>query len=98
MNKEKLYKATCKNHRMIESSINVIKKNIKSNINLENEEEIIIYTRIFSFLVTCRIETRILKIIYEINAFDESEIHIILKNSTLCEKWIRTLNMLICKM
>lgn len=64
---------------------------------MEKTKNEYIYTKILSYLITCWVEVRILKLAYEPPAFTPNETKEIISSSTLENKWITALNIAICK-
>lgn len=92
-----LYRMHCANLRQLESAIGLIQRDLRKYISMEQSHNEKIYTKILSYLVTCWTEVRILKLIHEQNAFTEDEMKIVMAARTLEQKWIRALNISICK-
>ena len=92
-----MYKYHCANLRQIDEAIKVIQRDLRRYISKEETNCEDIYTKLLSHMVTCWMEVRILKVIYEHNAFTISEIGTILDASTLQDKWVIALNFAMCK-
>ena len=95
--KEKKYKAYCENLRSINSGIRMVESNLKECIKKEDDDGILVYTRIFSFLVGCWEEVRLGKIIHEPSAYSDTEIDIILSASSLADTWKKAVIIAVCK-
>jgi len=92
-----LYKQHIKNLVQIEQAIKLIQLDLRRYISTEQVKNEEIYTKIFSYLVTCWAEVRILKLAYEPNTFTDNEIKEIINASTLKDKWVKALNISVCK-
>lgn len=92
-----MYKYHCSNLRQIDEAIKVIQRDLRRYISKKETQCEDIYTKLLSHLVTCWMEVKILKVIYEHNAFTFSEIGTILDVSTLQDKWVTALNFAMCK-
>lgn len=97
-----LFKLHCKNLTKISSAIDLVERDLKTSIALEQEENIYVYTKLLSHLITCWIEVRILKLIFEstknkTGIFTSDEVNKILKTPTLADKWKIALNIAVCK-
>lgn len=88
-----MYQNHCSNLREVENGINVIERDLRHSISTGNVNNEITHTRILSHLITCWAEVRVHKLIYEDQAFSNSEIaQIIAHGVTLENKWIKALN------
>lgn len=94
------YPEHCENLRLIEGAISSVQRTSRDYISKKDEKNSEIYTKILAYLINCWAEVRIIKLIYEQNAFTESEIIQILnpslnpkkwKNSSLNDKWKNSL-------
>lgn len=92
-----MYKKHCNNLRQLEAAIKLTQRDLRRYISMNIQENEYIYTKIFSYLVTCWAEVCVLKLAYEPNAFTEKEIADILSVSTLENKWITALNVSFCR-
>lgn len=91
------YKQHCENLGEIEAAIRTIELDLRRYISTQQNNNVFIYTKILSHLITCWAEVRILKLIYENNAFSNAEIDKILSSSTLEFKWQNALDIAISK-
>lgn len=91
------YKYHNENLGQIDKAISLVQRDLKNYISKQDEERVYTYTKLFSYLVICWVEVKLLKLVYEDKAFSQDEINIILSSSTLDEKWISALNVSICK-
>lgn len=92
-----MYKHHCANLKILEDSIKLIQIDLRRYISRQDNNNVYIYTKILSYLVTCWAEVRILKLAYEPNAFEDHEKKDIIGGSTLENKWISALNISVCK-
>lgn len=93
-----MYKIHTENLKILEASIALIQRDLRKYISMEEARNVNIYTKLLSHLVTCWMEVRICKVVYEQNAFSSCNIEQILHSQlSLEEKWIKALNIAICK-
>jgi len=86
----------CENLKTISEAIKSIQRTLRIYISKNEEKNIYIYTKILSFLINSWAEVRLLKLIYEKDAFSESEINeILILNAD--ERWQHVLNIAFCK-
>lgn len=76
---------------MLESAISVVQLNIKESIRRNEQSQVDAFTRILAQLVNSWIEVRVLKLIYEPNAFTEDQVEEILNIQVLNAKWKKAL-------
>lgn len=84
------YSEHCDNLRALESAISSIQITLRDYISRCDERNSDIYTKILAHLVNSWVEVRILKLIYEKEAFNEDEIKEVI-NSNLNDKWKKSL-------
>jgi len=77
---------------MIDTAIKSVQRTLRDYISIEQEYNVYVYTKILSHLINTWAEVRILKLIYEHDAFQQTEISSILNCNTLEEKWTMALN------
>jgi hypothetical protein len=92
-----MYKEHCENLREIEGAINLIQLDLRRYIATEQDGNVYKYTKLLSYLITCWTEVRILKLLYEKNAFTSADIESIILAGTLKDKWIMALNFAFAK-
>jgi hypothetical protein len=87
----------CKNLRIIEHAITTVQRTLRDYIRKNDENNIYIYTKIFSHLVNSWAEIRVLKIVYEKRAYSNPEKIRILTAGSAKEKWETALKIAFCK-
>ncbi|SFJ67641.1 hypothetical protein [Olleya namhaensis] len=96
-----MYREHCKNLSEVENGIKRIELELRKYISINDVKNEYTFTKILSQLIVCWSEVRILKLIYENNAFTEAEINSILltnnRANSLETKWKKALNISICK-
>jgi hypothetical protein len=106
-----MYKKWCENVRTLEDAIEHIQRDLRLAISKKQENKNYTYTKLFSYLVVCWCEARIMKLIHEpqviktisnktLNkpkSFTQDEINQILLSKTLKDKWVKTLQVAISK-
>lgn len=92
-----MFNEICENLRKIDKAINEVERVLKENISKNNESMVDTYTKIYSYLVTCWTEVRVLKLANEHYAFTPDEKTTIISARTLQEKWTTALNIGFCK-
>lgn len=91
------YKQHCENLRMIEKAIKSVQRTLREYISRDEETNVDVYTKILSHLINSWAEARVLKLVYENNAFLDSEKIRIIGCGSLKEKWQTALNVAFCK-
>ncbi|WP_217587849.1 hypothetical protein [Lentibacillus saliphilus] len=92
-----MYKQHVQNLASIDGAIKLVQLDLRRYVSTQQENNEYIYTKILSYLVTCWTEVRVLKLAYEPNGFTEVEIAQIISASTLKDKWLKALNISVCK-
>jgi len=77
---------------MVESAITQVELSIKESIRIHDQIKVDAFTRVLAQLASTWIEVRVYKLIYEPNAFTDSEITNVLQSETLQQKWENALN------
>ena len=91
------YKQHCENLRMIENAIESVQRTLREYISKDEETNIYVYTKILSHLINSWAEVRVLKLVYEQNAFSDSEKNKIIKCDGSKEKWVMALDIAFSK-
>ena len=76
---------------MLENAISAVQISIKESIRKNEKVKVDTFTRLLAHLVSSWIEVRVLKLIYEPNAFSDDQIKEILKTNVLNERWKKAL-------
>ena len=92
-----MYKQICENLREIQAGIKLVQLDLRQYIAAGKTKNEYIHTKLLSYLITCWVEVRILKLAYEPPAFTQDETIEIISSSTLENMWITALNIAICK-
>ena len=82
----------CENLKMIDKAIQTLQRTLRQYIAIDDEKNVYIYTKILSHLINSWVDVRILKLIYEFNAFNESEINSLISCKILKDKWLLALD------
>ncbi|HII92125.1 MAG TPA: hypothetical protein HA262_08170 [Methanosarcina sp.] len=85
------YYEHCENLKVLEKAISSVEVTLKYSIRKEETIKVDVYTKILAFLVNSWTEVRIIKLIYEINAFTEDEIKTVIGSGSLEKRWKKTL-------
>jgi hypothetical protein len=85
------YYEHCENLKLLEKAISSVVITLKYSIRKQETINVDIYTKILASLVNSWTEVRILKLIYEINAFTDDEIKTIIESKSLENRWKKTL-------
>jgi len=85
----KKYKYHVKNLHTIEIALSDTALSTRNAIRKQNEKAITSFTRLFSFLLGAWIETRLKKLLYEKDAFLNSQIEEILNENTQFDQWLK---------
>ena len=85
------YHEHCENLRLIEGAISSVQRTLREYISKSDDKNSEIYTKILAYLINCWAEVRIIKLVYEKNAFTDSEITHIIGKKSLNDKWKRSL-------
>jgi len=96
------------NLKQIERAISLIELALRQSISTSTEppkkpglpdenNQVYIYTKILSHLISSWIEVRVLKIAYEPQAFNAQETHEIITQKSFRDKWNTALEIAICK-
>jgi len=91
------YEEHCENLRMIDQAIKTVQRTLRDYISKDEETNIYIYTKILSHLINTWAEVRILKLIYEIDAFSDIEKQKIIQTDSLNKRWEMALTIAFCK-
>lgn len=92
-----MYKQHCENLAEIDGAISLVELDLRRYISTQQEKNVYKYTKLLSYLITCWTEVRVLKLTYEPNSFQQSDIDIIISAGTLADKWITALEIAISK-
>lgn len=87
---DSFYSEHCENLRALESAISSIQLALRDYIARCDERNSDTYTKLLAHLINSWVEVRILKLVYEKGAFNDSEIERII-NSNLNDKWKKSL-------
>lgn len=82
---------------MTERAIKSTQRTLRDFISKDEEKNIYVYTKVLSHLVNTWAEVRVLKLVYEQNAFSDSEKTRIIKSDGAKEKWEKTLKIAFSK-
>ena len=85
------YYEHCENLKLLEKAISSVIVTLKYSIRKQETINVDIYTKILASLVNSWTEVRIVKLIYEINAFKDDEIKTIIESKSLENRWKKTL-------
>jgi hypothetical protein len=88
---ENFYHQHCENIRMLEIAISTVQSSLRDSIRKNEKNKVDVFTRLLAQLVSSWIEVRVLKLIYEPNAFTDDQITEILKINVLNERWKKAL-------
>lgn len=92
------YEYHCENLRALEKAITNIELTLRNYLSIRDEVNSKTYTRILSHLVNSWVEVRLLKLVYEPDAFtDEKKLKILSPKLSLEERWKAALNSSFCK-
>lgn len=92
------YPHHCDNIRMLESAITSVELSLKQSIKKQDTGKVEVFTRLLNHLICAWIEVRILKLLYEPNAFTDSQIDDILHHTPqLNDKWKKALKIAFLK-
>lgn len=91
------YKQHCENLRTLQKAIEIVQRNLRECISLDESDQVFVYTKILSHLVNSWVEVRLMKLIYECGAFSDSEKTKIIASKKLESKWVTALNIAFCK-
>jgi hypothetical protein len=94
---DNLYVQHCENLKMLEQAIKTVQRTLREHISVNEQEKTYVYTKILSHLVNSWAEVRLLKLIYEVRAFADSEKTRIIKCKKLDNKWTLALNIAFCR-
>lgn len=98
-----LYRYHCENLRQVEDGFDSVIRILRKSISQNLENEVISFTRILTYLLSCWTEVRLYKIIEETHnsSFTESQKAKIFKKddsiNSLEDKWKNTINISICR-
>jgi len=87
----------CENLRMIEKAITNVELALRDYISLSDNANTQIYTRVLSQLVNSWVEVRLLKLVYEPDAFSDDKKGKIITTSRLEDQWRSALDCAFCK-
>lgn len=76
---------------MLENAISAVQLSLKDSIRKNEKAKVDAFTRLLAHLVSSWIEVRVLKLIYEPNAFRDDQIKEMLKIKVLNERWKKAL-------
>ena len=85
------YHEHCENLRLIEGAISSVQRTLRNYISKNDDINSEIYTKILAFLINCWADVRIIKLVFEENAFTDSEITHIIGQTSLNDKWKQSL-------
>ena len=85
------YHEHCENLRLIEGAISSVQRTLREYISKNDDKNSEIYTKILAYLINCWAEVRIMKLVYEKNAFTGSEMTKIIGQRSLNDKWKKSL-------
>lgn len=85
------YHEHCENLKLIEGAISSVQRTLREYISKNDDKNSEIYTKILAYLINCWAEVRIIKLVYEKNAFTDSEITKIIGQQSLNDKWKQSL-------
>lgn len=91
------YKQHCENLQSLEQATKTVQRTLREYTSIEEEKNAYVYTKILSYLVNSWIEVRLMKLVYECGAFDDSEKSKIIKGGNLEKKWKTALDIAFCK-
>lgn len=91
------FKQHCENLRMIEKAITTVQRTLRDYIRTEEEMNVYVYTKVLSHLINSWAEVKVFKLIYERDAFSDSEKVKIINCSSLEERWKQALTIAFCK-
>lgn len=92
-----MYSQICQNISEIEDAIDLIEVDLRRYISIDKVAFEYKYTKLLSYLITCWTKVRILKVANERSAFTPAELNNIKSTNTLEGKWIKALEIAICK-
>lgn len=81
------YHEHCENLRLIEGAISSVQRTLREYISKSDDKNSEIYTKILAYLINCWADVRIIKLVYEKNAFNDSEMTQIIGQRSLNDKW-----------
>lgn len=81
------YHEHCENLRLIEGAISSVQRTLREYISKSDDKNSEIYTKILAYLINCWVDVRIIKLVYEKNAFNDSEMTQIIGQRSLNDKW-----------
>ena len=87
MKTRETYEKHCENLRMIERAITTVQRTLRDYIRKNEKDNIYVYTKILSHLISSWAEIRILKIVYEKRAYSNPEKKRILSASSAKDRW-----------
>ena len=89
----KLYKFHVENLRSISEGLDHIASSIRIEIALDHPDKISTYTRLYALILGAWSECRLNIVLYENDAFTETERKQILSKRSLLDKWIETVTL-----
>ncbi|MFQ5852626.1 MAG: hypothetical protein ACE5JU_18870 [Candidatus Binatia bacterium] len=84
---EKLYRFHVENLRTIDTALQRVTRSLRDAISRSDDETTFAFVRLYALMLGAWAECRLSKLLYEPNAFNESERHCIRERSTQFDRW-----------